>query len=78
MCLHGKVLEPTLLEWLQTIIEPQLMDTQCGVRKGLSMVDQISGSRESRVPKPCVSLFFVDLAKAYNLVDRTALVAILR
>ena len=35
----GMVLALTLLEWLQTIIEPQLMDTQCGFRKRRSTVD---------------------------------------
>ena len=37
----GKVLALILLEWLQAIIEPQLMDAQCGFRKGHSTVDQI-------------------------------------
>ena len=31
----------TLLEWLQTIMEPQLMVTQCGFRMGCSTIDQI-------------------------------------
>ena len=32
----GEVLAPTLIEWLQTIIKPQLMDTQCGPGMGIA------------------------------------------
>ena len=71
-----------LLEWLQAIIETQLMDTQYGFRKGQSTADQISVTRqvvdkagEYQTP---VYLCFVALSKAYNSVNHTALVAILR
>ena len=37
----GKVLALILLERLQTIIEPQLLEAQCGFRKGRGTVDQI-------------------------------------
>ena len=37
----GKVLVLILLERLQTIIEPQLLEAQCGFRKGHGTVDQI-------------------------------------
>ena len=37
----GKVLTLILLEWLHPIIDPQLMETQCGFRKGRGTVDQI-------------------------------------
>ena len=37
----GKVLALILLERLQTIIEPQLMEAQCGFQKGHGTVDQI-------------------------------------
>ena len=37
----GKVLALILLERLQAIVEPQLMDTQCGFRKGRSTGNQI-------------------------------------
>ena len=78
----GKVLALILLERLQPIIEPQLMDTQCGFRKGRSTVDQIWVTRQvvekaAEYQTP-VYLCFVDLSKAYDSVDRTALVAILR
>ena len=77
-----KVLALTLLERLQIIIEPQLMDTQCGFRKGHNTVDQIWVTRQvvekaAEYQTP-VYLCFVDLSKAYNLVDHTALVAILK
>ena len=78
----GKVLSLALLERLQPIIEPQLMEAQCGFRKGRGTVDQIWVARqviekatEYRTP---VHLSFVDLTKAYDSVDRTALVAVLR
>ena len=76
----GKVLALTLLQQLHTIIEPQLMDTQCGFRKRCSTVDQIWVTRQvlekaAKYQTP-VYLCFVDLAKAYDSVDRTALVAI--
>lgn len=37
----GKVLALILLEMLQTIINPQLMEAQCGFRKGRGIVDQL-------------------------------------
>ena len=37
----GKVLALILLKRLQTIIEPQLLEAQCGFRKGRGTVDQI-------------------------------------
>ena len=78
----GKVLGLILLKQLQAIIEPQLRDTQCGFRKGCSMVDQIwltcqvvEKAAEYQTP---VYLCFVDLSKTFDSVDRTPLVAILR
>ena len=65
---------------LQTIIEPQLMDT-CGFRNWRSMIDQIWMTRQvvekaAEYQTP-VYLCFVDFSKVYNSVDSTALVAIL-
>ena len=78
----GKVLALILLERLQAIIDPQLMEAQCGFRKGRGTVDQIWVMRqvvekatEYRTP---VFLCFVDLTKAYDSVNRQAMVAILR
>ena len=77
-----KVMSLVLLERLQSIIEPQLMEAQCGLRQGRSTVDQIwvvrqviEKATEYRTP---VHLCFVDLTKAYDSVDRTALAAVLR
>ena len=57
------------------------MDTQYGFRKGQSTADQISVTHQvvekARVPNPS-DLCFVDLSKAYDSVNHTALVAILR
>ena len=78
----SKVLSLVLLRQLQPIIEPQLMEAQCGFRKGRGTVDQIWVARqviknatEYRTP---VHLSFVDFTKAYDSADRTALVAVLR
>ena len=78
----GKVLTLILLERLQAIIEPQLLETQCGFRKGRGTVDQIwvvrqvvERATEYRTP---VFMCFVDLTKAYDSVNRQAMAAILR
>ena len=41
LSIPGKDLSLILLERLQTIIDPQLLDTQCGLRKGWETIDQI-------------------------------------
>ena len=58
------------------------METQCGFRKGRGTVDQIwvvrqvvERATEYRTP---VFMCFVDLTKAYDLVNRQAMAAILR
>ena len=78
----GKVLTLILLERLQAIIEPQLLETQCGFRKGRGKVDQIwvvrqvvERATEYRTP---VFMCFVDLTKAYDLANCQAMAAILR
>ena len=37
----GKILSLILLDRLQAIIEPQLLESQCGFRKGRGTTDQI-------------------------------------
>ena len=71
-----------LLERLQVVIEPQLLEAQCGFCKGHGTVDQIwvtwqvvEKATEYKTP---VHLCFIDLTKAYNLVNHAAMVAILR
>ena len=78
----GKVLALILLERLQAIIDPQLMEAQCGFRRGRGTVDQIWVMRQvvekATEYKTPVFLCFVDLTKAYDSVNRQALAAILR
>ena len=78
----GKVLALVLLERLHTIIDPQLMEAQCGFRKGCGTVNQlwvvrqvVERATEYRNP---LYLCFVDLTKAYNSVNRQAMTAILK
>ena len=78
----GKVLTLILLERLQAIIEPQLMEAQCGFREGRGTVEQIwvtiqvvERAAEYHTP---VLMCFVDLTKEYDSVDRSALVAVLK
>ena len=78
----GKVLTLILLERLQAIIEPQLMETQCGFRNGRGTVDQIwvvrqvvEGTTEYWTP---AFMCFVDLTKAYDSVNHQAMAATLR
>jgi len=59
----GKVLALILFEWLQAIIEAQLMDTQCCFRKGRHTIchsnqgDSSGSGKSERVANPSVSLF---------------------
>ena len=78
----GKVLTLILLQRLQAIIEPQLLEAQCGFRKGRGTVDQIwvvrqTVERAAEYRKP-LFLCFVDLTKAYDLVIHQAMAAILK
>ena len=78
----SKVLALILLERLQAIIEPQLLEAQCGFRKGHGTVDQIWVARQvveraTEYHTP-ICMSFVDLSKAYDSVDWQALIAILK
>ena len=46
MSIPGKVLSLILLERLQAIIDPQLLESQCGFRKGRGTTDQIWVTRQ--------------------------------
>ena len=78
----GKALALILLERLQTIIEPQLLEAQCGFPKGRGTVDQISVVRQvverAKEYHTPVCMSFVDLTKAYDSVNRQALIAIVK
>ena len=82
LSIPGKVLSLVLLDRLETIIVPQLMEAQCGFRKGRGTVDQIWATRQiiERATKyqGTVHLCFVDLTKAYDSVDHSALITILK
>ena len=82
LSIPGKVLSLILLERLQTIIDPQLLDSQCGFRRGQGTVDQIWVTRQlverANEYQTPIALGFVDLTKAYDSVDRSTLVAIQR
>ena len=78
----GKLLALILLDRLQAIIDPQLMEAQCGFRKGHGTVDQfwvvrqvLETATEYRTP---LYLCFVDLTKAYNSVNQQAMTAVLK
>ena len=79
----GKVLCLVLLDRLQEIINPRLLESQCGFRSGRGTVDQIWSARqivERSIDSEYESsayLGFVDLTKAYDSVDRSALLAVL-
>ena len=72
-------------EWkdrLKAIIDPQLMEAQCGFRKGRGTVDQlwvvqqvVERATEYRTP---LYLCFVDLTKAYDFVNQQAMTAVLK
>ena len=69
----GKVLALILLERLQDIIEPRLMEAQCGFRKGHATVDQIWATRQT-VERAAeyhtpICFSFVDFTKVYDSVN---------
>ena len=78
----GKVLSLVLHNRLQAVIEPQLLEAQCGFRKGRGTTDQIWVTRQiieraAEYNTPA-HLCFIDLTKAYDSVNRDALIAVLR
>ena len=78
----GKVLSLILHSRLQAIIEPQLLEAQCGFRKGRGTIDQIWVMRQiierAAEYNTHVHLCFIDLTKAHDSVNRDALIAVLR
>ena len=68
-----KVLSLIFLEQLHAIIDPQLLESQCGSRKGRRTTDQIWLTRQiaERAAEygTAAHLCFVDLIKAYDSVD---------
>ena len=82
MSVPGKVLALVLLERMQVIVEPQLLEAQCGFIKVWSTVDQIWLTRQvvERAAEYHIPMYlcFVDLIKSYNSVDCAALLAVSR
>ena len=81
LIIPGKVLSLILLERLHAIIDPQLLESQCGFRKGRGTTDQIWLTRQivegAAECETAAHLCYVDI-KAYDSVDRNALIAILK
>ena len=82
LSIPGKVLSLVLLDRLKTIIDLQLMEAQCGFRKGRGTVDRIWATRQiierATEYQDTVHLGFVDLTKAYDSVDHSAYITILK
>ena len=78
----GKVFSLILLERLKKIIEPQMMEAQCGFRQGRGTTDQIWAIRQlvekTLEHRSELCLCFIDLSKAYDSVNREALMVVLR
>ena len=78
----GKIFAKVVLGRLQTLAEVVLPESQCGFRAGRSTIDMIftlaqlqEKSREQRRP---LYIAFVDLTKAFDLVGRDGLYAVLQ
>ena len=78
LCIPKKVLSLILHEMLQAIIDPQLLESQCGFRKGRGTTAQIWVMRQiierAMEYDAAAHLCFIDLTKVYDSVDRKALV----
>ena len=80
--LPGKVLSLILLERLKKIIEPHLLEALCGFREGRGTTDKIWTIRQlvkkSLEHQSELCMCFTDLSKAYDSVNREAMMAVLR
>ena len=78
----GNVLALILLDRLQTITDPQLMEAQCGFRKGLGAVDQLwvvhQVVERATEYRNLLYLCFVDLTRAYDSVNQQAMTIVLK
>ena len=78
----GKVFARILQERLQSVVEDQLPDSQCGFRKGRGCVDMLYCARQlvekTYEHNTKMFLLFVDLRKAYDSVPRQAMWKTLR
>ena len=67
----GKMLFLILLERLKTIVEPQLLEAQCGFREGQGMYNGPNLGSQALIEKPLehgseLCPCFIDLSKAYH------------
>ena len=72
----GKVFARILQECLQTVVEAELPDSQCGFSSGRGCTDMLFCARQlvekAREHNTKMFLLFVDLRKAYDSVPRRA------
>ena len=77
LCVPGKVFCKVIQKRLAKRAEEMLRESQCGFRTGHGCVDQIITLRilaeKAREFNTSLYLAFVDLKKAYDLVNRKAL-----
>ena len=77
----GKVLARLLLSRLQKLAERIYPESQCGFRPGRSTIDMIFCVRQmqekSREQQQPLHMAFIDLTKAFDLVDRESLFLVL-
>ena len=82
LSIPGKILANVLLGWLRPVIEPSLLEQQCGFRPQRETIDQIWVLRqviEKAVEhRSNLHICFVDLSKAFDSVPRHALTNILK
>ena len=81
LSITGKVLARILIKRLQEIAEQVYPEAQCGFRPRRSTTDMIFSVRQlqekAREQRQLLYLAFVDLTKAFDLVDRNALFMVL-
>jgi hypothetical protein len=77
LSIPSKVLAKILYQRIETKVESQLHEAQCGFRKGRGCVDQIFNLKEcislARQKGKSLYMCFVDLRKAYDSVNRDLL-----
>ena len=78
----GKVLSRVLLPRLQIIADRVLLESQCGFRASRSTIDAVFTLRqlqEKCIEQQCpLYVAFIDMTKAFDLVSRSGLFAILK
>jgi hypothetical protein len=77
LSIPGKVYAMLLLERVSATVEPKLHEAQCGFRPGRGTVDAMfvlrSVAAKCNEYQCCLAQAFIDLAKAYDTINRWAL-----